>query len=109
MKALTKTMETYRQHEQDYISELVSIRKEVKFLLNFISKSPKYRSLTPAIGDLRERELLIEKALQESELPPLPDELRNPFTRPRTPDETEYIRELIKKCDGRRIKSEPTE
>ena len=97
MTALSRALNTYRPHEQDYIAELVSLRREIEFLENFIDESPKHRSLAPAIEDLKERESLIRKALQESELPPVPDELRNPFTRPRTPEETEYIRQLIKK------------
>ena len=79
------------------MTELVSLRREIEFLEDFIDESPSHRSLAPAIEDLRERESQIRKALQESELPPVPDELRNPFTRPRTPDETEYIRQLVKK------------
>ena len=76
---------------------------------DFIDESPSHRSLAPAIEDLRERESAIKKALRESELPPVPDELRNPFTRQRTPEETEYIRQLIRKCGGKRAKAVPVE
>ena len=100
MTALSRALNTYRPHEQDYVTELVSLRREIEFLENFIDESPSHRSLAPAIEDLRERESQIRKALKGSELPPVPDELRNPFTRRRTPEETEYIRQLIKKCVG---------
>ena len=102
MTALSRALNTYRPHEQDYVTELVSLRREIEFLENFIDESPSHRSLAPAVEDLRERESLIRKALKESELPPLPYELRNPFTRRRTPDEKEYIRQLIKKHSGKR-------
>ena len=100
--ALSRALNTYRPHERDYMTELVSLRREIVFLEDFIDESPSHRSLAPAVEDLRERETLIRKALQESELPPVPDELRNPFTRRRTPEETEYIRQLIKKHSGKR-------
>jgi len=109
MRAFSRVFQTYRLNERQYITELVSIRKEIDFLLDFIAKSPKHRSLTPAVEDLRERETLIKGALEGSELPPIPDELRNPFTRQRTPEETEYIRGLIREYDERRIKSVPVE
>ena len=95
MKALSRALNIYRPHEREYIAELDGIRKEIEFLEDFIDESPSHRSLAPAIEDLRERETLIRAALRESELPPVPDELRNPFTRPRTPEENEYIRQLI--------------
>ena len=97
MTALSRVLNTYRPNEQDYMTELFSLRREIEFLEDFIDESSSHRSLAPAIEDLRERETAIKKALQESELPPVPDELRNPFTRPRTPDEKEYIRQLIRK------------
>jgi len=109
MSAISRALQTYRPHEQDYMTELVSLQWEINFLLDFIGESPSHRSLAPAIEDLRERESAIKKALQESELPPVPDELRNPFTRRRTPEETEYIRQLIKKHSGKRRKPEPVE
>jgi len=109
MRAFSRVFQTYRLNERQYIKELVSIRKEIDFLLDFIAESPKHRSLAPAVEDLRERESAIKRALQEPELPPLPDELRNPFTRERTPEETEYIRGLIRENDEKRTKSEPTE
>jgi len=104
MTALSRALNDYRPHEQDYLTELASLQWEIDFLLDFIDESPSHRSLAPAIEDLRERESAIKKALQESELPPVPDELRNPFTRQRTPDEKEYIRQLIKKHSGKQAK-----
>ena len=101
MRALSRALKIYRPNEQDYMIELVSLRKEIEFLEDFIDESPSHRSLAPAIEDLRERESLIKKALQESELPPVPDALRNSFTRPRTPAEKEYIRLLLKDCEER--------
>ena len=101
MTALSRALNEYRPHEQDYMTELVSLHREIEFLEDFIDESPSHRSLAPAVEDLRERETLIRTALKESELPPVPDELRNPFTRRRTPDETEYIRQLIKKHSGK--------
>ena len=109
MRALSRALNHYRTNEREYITELVSLRKEIDFLLDFIDESPKHRSLTPAVEDLRERESAIMKALQESELPPIPDELRNPFTRERTPEDEEYIRQLISEYDERRTKSVPVE
>ena len=100
MRAFSRAFKTYRQHEQDYLNELVSLQREIDFLQDFIDESPKYRSLEPVIDDLRERQTLIKAALQEPELPPMSDELCNPFTQPRTPDETAYIKELIKKSGG---------
>jgi len=102
MTALSRALNNYRPNEQDYMTELVSLRREIEFLEDFIGESPSHRSLAPAIEDLQERETAIKKALQESELPPVPDEMRNPFTRRRTPEETEYIRQLIKKHSGKR-------
>jgi hypothetical protein len=109
MNAIFIALGIDRQHEREYISELVSLRREIDFLEDFIDESPRHRSLSPVVEDLRERESLIKKALQEPTLPSLPDEMRNPFTRRRTPAEVEYIKELIKKCGGRRAKTEPTE
>jgi hypothetical protein len=109
MTALSRALQTYRPHEQDYIAELVGIRKEIEFLQDFIDESPRHRSLKPAIEDLRERESLIRKALQESELPPMPDELRNPFTKPRSPEDAEYIRALVKQFGGKRKKTVPAD
>ena len=102
MTALSRALNTYRPNEQDYIAELVSIRKEIEFLLDFAQESPSYRTLSPVVVDLLEREALIERALRLPTLPPLPYELRNPFTRRRTPEETEYIRQLIKKHSKKR-------
>ena len=102
MTALSRALNNYRPNEQDYMTELVSLRREIEFLEDFIGESPSHRSLAPAIEDLQERETAIKKALQESELPPVPDEMRNPFTRRRTPEETEYIRQLIKKHSKKR-------
>ena len=107
MTAFSRAFQINRPHERDYKTELVNLRREIEFLEDFIDESPSHRSLTPAIEDLRERETLIRKALQESELPPVPDELRNPFTRRRTLEETEYIRQLIKKHSKKRAKSVP--
>ena len=104
MRALSRALQTYRPNEQDYLTELVSLRREIEFLEDFIDESSSHRSLAPAIEDLRERESAIKKALLESELPPVPDELRNPFTRQRTPEEKEYIRRLIKKHSKKRAK-----
>ena len=63
MTAFTRVFQTYRLNEQDYIAELVSLRKEIEFLEGFIDESPSHRSLTPAVEDLRERESAIKKAL----------------------------------------------
>jgi len=107
MTALSRALNTYRPNEQAYVTELVSLRREIEFLEDFTDESPSHRSLAPAIEDLRERETAIKAALRESELPPVPDELRNPFTRRRTPDEKEYIRQLIKKHSKKRKKIVP--
>jgi hypothetical protein len=104
MSAIFRAVGLTRQHEQDYIGELASIRWEIEFLEDFIDESRSHRSLAPMVEDLRERELLIKRALLELELPPMPDAMRHPFTRRRTPDEEEYIMELIKKHSGRRKK-----
>ena len=109
MRAVTLALNHYRLNERECLTELVSIRREIDFLLDFIDQSPSHRSLTPAVEDLRERETAIEKALQETILPPIPDELRNPFTKPRTPDEREYIKELVRRHDERCGKTIPAE
>jgi RecB family exonuclease len=105
MNAIFRALGFNRQHEQDYINELVSIRREKEILLDFLDESRSHRSLTPVVEDLEERETAIKAALQEAELPPLSDELRNPFTRQRTPEETEYIKELIQRHGGKRTKT----
>lgn len=109
MSALSRALNIYRPHERAYLTELNSIRWEINFLLDFIAESPANRSLSPMVDVLREKETLIKKALRESDLPPLPDELRNPYTRPRTPAEKEYIKALIKRHDKKRRKPVPTD
>ena len=104
MRAITRALNIERLNEREYRAELASIRKEIEFLLDFIEESPSHRTLSPVVEDLMEKEWGIERALQESTLPPMPDKLRNPFTRPRTPAEKEYIRKLIKKHSGKRGK-----
>jgi RecB family exonuclease len=104
MNAIFRALGINRQHEQDYINELVSIRREKEILLEFLDESLDHRSLAPVIEDLEERERAIKAALQEPELPPMPDAMRNPFTRRRTPEETEYIRQLIEKHGEKRAK-----
>ena len=108
MKTITRALENYRQYERDYIAELDSIRREIEFLLAFIAESPSHRSLAPAVEDLRVREMQIEKALQESTLLPVPDELRNPFTRV-SPEKTAYIEQLMQKHGMRRSRLAPAE
>jgi hypothetical protein len=109
MRAFSRAFRVHRPHEREYIAELVSIRKEIEFLLDFMEESPSNRTLYPVVEDFMEKEMLIERALRRSTLPPLPDELRNPLTRPRTPAEKEYIRQLIKKHSGKRAKPVPVE
>jgi len=101
MTALSRALQTYRPYEQDYIAELVSIRREIEFLLDFAQESASNRTLSPVVVDLLEREALIERVLRLPTLPPLPYELRNPFDRPPTPDKAEYIKKLMKKCGGK--------
>ena len=107
MRALERALNNYRQHEQEYRDELASIRWAIEFLLEFASESPSNKTLAPAVVDLLEREALIERALRRPVLPPIPEELRNPFTRPRTLEETAYIKGLIKKYSGKRVKTVP--
>jgi hypothetical protein len=95
MRAFEKIFQTYRQHEQEYLVELDSIRWEIEFLLDFIDEYPSPQPVYPAIEDLKERETLIMRALEGSELLPLPDELRNPFTKPRALAQREHIQKLI--------------
>jgi len=109
MRALSRALHHYRPNEREYLTELDGLRKEIEFLEDFIDQSPSHRTLTPAIEDLTERETLIIKALRRPTLPPMPDELRNPFTRPRTPAEQEYIKQLIRKHSEKRIKPVPME
>jgi hypothetical protein len=56
MRALSRALKIYRPNEQDYMIELVSLRKEIEFLEDFIDESPSHRSLAPAIEDLSERQ-----------------------------------------------------
>ena len=109
MRAFSRVFQTYRQHEREYLNELNSIRKEIEFLLEFMEESPSNRTLYPVVEDFMEKEMKIERALRRRKLPPLPDELRNPYTRPKTPAEQEYIRKLIKKYSGKRGISVPVE
>jgi hypothetical protein len=95
MRAIARALNHYRPNEREYIIELDRIRWEIEFLLDFIDEAPINRSLYPVVEDLREKETLIKRALRKLELPPIPDELRNPFTRQRTHAEQEYTKELI--------------
>ena len=108
MSALSRALQTYRPHEQDYIAELDSIRWEIEFLLDFITVISSHKSAYLAIEDLEKRETLIKKALRRPILPPFPDDLRNPFTRSRTPAQREHIRQLIK-GRGKRTRYVPME
>ena len=108
MTAFARAFNIYRPNERQYLAELDSIHWEIEFLQDFIDESPSHRSLAPMVEVLTEKVLQIEKALQEPELPPLPDELRNPYTRPRTPEETAYIKELIAKCSKKQAKFVPS-
>jgi hypothetical protein len=90
------TLRIYQPHEQDYRNELVKLQHEINFLLEFMWEHG-YQRYCAAVGqDLTEKETKIKKALCKRTLPPMPDELRNPFTRPRTPEEVEYIKSLRK-------------
>ena len=109
MKALERALRINCPHEREYLKELVGLRREIEFLENFIDESPSHRSLTPMVEGLEERVSLIRQILRRPELPPMSNELRNPFTRQRTPDETEYIKQLIRKHSGKRIKPVPVE
>jgi len=101
-------LKTDRQHEWEYRKELDSIRWEIEFLLDFLQESRSHLSLAPMVEELLEKEALIERALRRPTLPPLPDQLRNPIARPRSPAEKEYIRLLIKDC-RERAKHAPAE
>ena len=105
MRAISRALNIERLNEREYRTELASIRREIEFLLDFIDESPSHRSQTAMVEDLMETEWRIELALQRPTLPPIPYELRNPFTRPRTPAEAEYIRQLVRKHNGKRDKS----
>jgi hypothetical protein len=94
--AFERTFQNSRQNEQEYLTELDSIRWEIEFLLEFTEEYQSPQPVYPAIEDLKERETQILEALQESELPPIPDELRNPFTKSRTLAQREHIQKLIK-------------
>ena len=96
-----KSKKNYRPHEQEYRAELDSIRWEIEFLLDFLQEDRSHLSLAPMLEEFLEKEALIERALRRPTLTPLPDKLRNPFTRPRTPAEKEYIRLLLKDCEER--------
>ena len=109
MRAIERALKAYRRNEREYLAELVSIRREIEFLLDFIEESPSNRSLYPVVEDFMEKEMKIETALRRPTLPPLPDELCNPLTRPRTPAEKEYIRQLITRHSGKRTETVPVE
>jgi hypothetical protein len=101
MKALSRALTHYRPNEREYIAELDGISKKIVFLLDFIDQSPSHRSLYPVVEDLEVKEMLIKRALRRPTLPPMTDELRNPFTRRRTLAKREYIRQLLKDCERR--------
>ena len=109
MRAFTRALRIHCPHELEYRTELVKLQREINFLLEFMWEHDYQRFFAPVVRDLTEKETKIKKALCKRTLPPMPDELRNPFTRSRTPAETEYIRQLIKKHSGRRTKSVPVD
>jgi hypothetical protein len=104
MKALERALKIHRPHELEYRNELIKIQREINFLLEFMWEHDYQRFFAPMVQELTEKETKIKKALCKKTLPPMPDELRNPFTRPRTPEETEYIKNLVRD-DGKRAKS----
>ena len=101
-------LKIYKPHELEYRTELVRLQREINFLLEFMWEHDYQRYFAPVVQELSEKETRIKKALCRRTLPPLPDELRNPFTRQRTPAEMEYIRELSKKVGGKRAGAVPT-
>jgi len=83
MKAITETLKIYRPHELEYRTELVKLQQEINFLLEFMWENNYQRYFAPVVQELTEKETRIKKALCKRTLPPMPDELRNPFTRQR--------------------------
>ena len=92
-----KVLKMQRPHEQDYRNELIGLQREINFLLAFMWEHNYQRFFAPMVRELTQKETLIKQALCKPTLLPLPDEWRNPFTRPRTPAETEYIKKLGRK------------
>jgi len=91
-------LKIYKPHELEYRTELVRLQREINFLLEFMWEHNYQRYFAPVVQELTEKETKIKKALCRRTLPPLPDELRNPFTRQRTPAEMEYLKNLGKNC-----------
>jgi len=71
---------TYRPNELEYRDALASIQSSLE---NLLTAPPSLQALVPlSIKKLRQRESLIEQALQETILPPLDDSLKNPLKDP---------------------------
>ena len=86
-----RAKENDRLHERDYLDQLGGIQWEIEYWKGFMEKHDYRQFYAPMVEALKHRELLLRQALQQPILPPLPDELRNPFDIPPTPDETEFI------------------
>ena len=105
---IMKSKESYRLHEQEYRNELNSVRWEIEFILEFMNGYQSPQSVYPAIEDLKKRERLIKRALRKPTLLPIPDELRNPFTKTRPLAQREHIKKIIK-SRGMRTRYTPVE
>ena len=87
-----KVQKNDRPNEREYRAELGSIQWEIKCQRASLWKYPYQWFFSPVVTDLKQRASLIRAALRRPILPPLPDELRNPFDVPPTPVELEFIK-----------------
>ena len=93
-----KVLRIYRLYEQDYRNELDSIQKEIEYWSWHLEHGCQ-RVYSLIVGDLKEREQLLQEALRRPALMPLSKELRNPFDLPPTPDEEEFL-QIGRMCLG---------
>ena len=92
---MTHTAHPFRQHELEYRSELESIQSSLD---NLLSASPSLQqTFSPTIERLKRKAVLIEQALQQPTLPPLPDSLRNPLN---DPTKIKFVEEVMQKVLG---------
>ena len=84
-------LKIHRPNEQEYHTELDSIRREIEYWTWCMREHGYQRIYSLMVDDLKERELLLKEALRRPALMPLSKELCNPFNVPATPDEVEFL------------------
>ena len=93
-------LKSHRLYEREYLDQLDGIRWEIECQSASLWRNPCRWLFCPVVKDLKRREKLIKRALRQPILPPLPDELRNPFDIPPTPVEVEFLKAARRYFDG---------